>query len=269
MYYVEVEKGVKIAVYDLNPDAKKTIFFIHGWPVDHRMFEYQLDVMPKLGFRCVSIDLRGFGQSSAPWDGYTYDRMADDVHAVIRGLNVPGLTLAGFSMGGPIAIRYMSRHMGFKVNKLALLAAAAPSFTKRPGYPYGSTPEQIDAFITQAYNDRPQLVTDFGKMFFASNITLAFADWFNSLGFDASGHGTIRALEMLKDGNLSADLQKIQVPTGIFHGKLDKVCPYAFAEEMHSGIRTSKIYPFENSGHAVFYDELAKFIREFYAFVNS
>lgn len=71
--------GVNISVEDIG--TGKPIVFIHGWPVNHKMFEYQFTELPKHGYRCVGIDLRGFGDSDKPWDGYYYDTMADDVKA--------------------------------------------------------------------------------------------------------------------------------------------------------------------------------------------
>lgn len=263
MYYMNVARGVRLAVYDLNPSGKKTVFLIHGWPLNHRMFEYQLDVLPKLGFRCVSVDLRGFGNSDAPWSGYTYDAMADDLYTVIRSLNTPEIALAGFSMGGAVAIRYMVRHHGFRVARLALLAAAAPSFTRRPDFPYGMTQEAVNALIAQAFRNRPQMTEDFGKIFFASKVTPAFAGWFNRLSDAAAGHSTIQALETLRDADLRGDLARIRVPTGIFHGVLDQICPFDFALAMQQEIKNAQLFRFERSGHAVFYDELDRFNREF------
>lgn len=121
--------GVNISVEDIG--TGKPIVFIHGWPVNHKMFEYQFTELPKHGYRCVGIDLRGFGDSDKPWDGYYYDTMADDVKAVLDTLNLQNVTLVGFSMGGAISIRYITRHHGAHIKKLALLAAAAPCFTKR------------------------------------------------------------------------------------------------------------------------------------------
>lgn len=269
LYYVTVERGVKIAVYDLNPRCGKAVFFIHGWPINHNMFEYQFNVLPQLGFRCISVDLRGFGNSDAPWDGYSYDRMADDIYEVIRTLNVSDITLVGFSMGGPIAIRYMTRHRGYKVSRLVLLAAAAPSFTKREGYPYGMTPEAVDMLIAQAYRNRPQMAEDFGRMFFASKVTEGFTRWFNTLNYSAAGHSIIKTAESLRDSDLRGDLAQIHVPTAIFHGVLDKICPYEFAILMNKGIQNSQLFRFEQSGHGVFYDELDKFNREFINYLNS
>ena len=147
MNYIEVEPGVRIFVEDINPGGSKTVLWIHGWPLNHQTFEYQYDMLPRNGVRCVGIDLRGYGNSSKPWSGYGYDRMADDIRVVVDAMGLNNFTLAGHSMGGAIAIRYMARHNGYRVGRLALLAAAAPSFTQRPGYPYGMTRQQVDMFI--------------------------------------------------------------------------------------------------------------------------
>ena len=87
-YYVRVEPDVKIYVEDLNPEGKKTILFIHGWPGSHKLFEYQFDQLPKMGYRCIGIDQRGFGNSDKPWRGYDYDRLSDDVRGVVEALKL-------------------------------------------------------------------------------------------------------------------------------------------------------------------------------------
>ena len=75
--------------------------------------------------------------SDKPWGGYDYNRLSDDVRCVVDALKLQDFTLAGHSTGGAIAIRYMARHNGYGVSKLALFAAAAPSLIKRPNFPYG------------------------------------------------------------------------------------------------------------------------------------
>ena len=119
---IKAINGVNINVEEIG--TGKPIVFIHGWPVNHNMFEYQFTELPKHGYRCIGIDLRGFGDSDKPWEGYNYDTMADDVKAVLDTLNLQNVILVGFSMGGPISIRYMSRHHGAHVEKLALLASS-------------------------------------------------------------------------------------------------------------------------------------------------
>jgi len=108
------------------------------------MFEYKFTELPKHGYRCIGIDLRGFGDSDKPYDGYNYDTVADDLKAVLDTLNLQNVVLAGFSMGGAIAIHYMARHEGSRIAKLVLLGAAAPCFTKREDYPFGIDSSAVD-----------------------------------------------------------------------------------------------------------------------------
>jgi non-heme chloroperoxidase len=258
-YYVEVERGVKLYVEDVGNGIP--VVMIHGWPLDHRMYEYQASQLPKYGFRCIQIDLRGYGKSDAPWLGYSYDRMSDDVRVVIDTLQLSAVRLVGFSMGGAIVIRYMSRHQGHRVSQLLLLSAAAPAFTQRPGYPYGMSKEQVDQLNAQIQADRPHALEMFGQLFFASRISPSFRSWFNSLGLDASSHGTIAGLLSLRDEDLRSELIRINVPTTIFHGVKDQICPFVFAELMNRGIRNSTLLRFEHSGHGIFYDELELFNR--------
>lgn len=259
MPYIEVEEGVRIFVEDLNPDGEQTILFIHGWPADHNMFEYQFDQLPKYGFRCVSLDLRGFGKSDRPWEGYCYDRLADDVRCVIEALDLEDITLLGFSVGGAIAVRYMTRHAGYGVSRLVLVSAAVPVFTQRPDYPYSLPVAEVNKLIRQTYTDRPKMVSDFGHKFFASNLSPELLNWFAGLSLQASGHATASVLVSLRDEDLRSDVAEICVPTAIFHGIHDQIVPFANAEITHEHINGSVLIPFEFSGHGLVIDELDKF----------
>ncbi|MDQ0858789.1 alpha/beta fold hydrolase [Bacillus sp. V2I10] len=267
-YYIKAEEDVNLFVEDLGPKEGRVIFFIHGWPVNHKMFEYQMNQLPRLGFRCIAMDIRGFGKSDRPWTGYSYDRLADDVRAVIDSLQLKEITLAGFSMGGAIAIRYMARHGEHQVSKLALFGAAAPSFTKRPDYPYGISKSEVNKLIDQTFKDRPEMLAGFGQIFFSKYLTDSFKNWFQNLGLEGSGHGTALTAVSLRDEDLRLDLGKINVTTAIFHGMKDLICPFIFAKLMNEGIKDSEIIPFKYSGHGLFYDELEKFNRELVRFLE-
>ena len=268
-YYIRVEPEVKIYIEDVNPTGEKTILFIHGWPGSHKLFEYQFDQLPKLGYRCIGVDTRGFGNSDKPWSGYNYDRLADDLRGVVEALKLKDFTLGGHSTGGAIAVRYMARHSGYGVSKLALFAAAVPSLIQRPYFPYGLSKESVDTIIQGTYNDRPKMLRDFGDMFFFQHITEPFSDWFFQLGLEASGWATASiANTWLGEENLFSDLEKIQVPTLILHGIHDKICLFLLAEAQRQGIKNSKIVPFEYSGHGLFYDQRDKFNLELTRFIE-
>ena len=68
-YYINVEPQVNLFVEDLNPECDENILFLHGWPGSHKLFEYQFDELGQLGFRCIGLDQRGFGNSDKPVSG--------------------------------------------------------------------------------------------------------------------------------------------------------------------------------------------------------
>lgn len=269
MYFIKTQDGVKIAVYDLNPKSKKTIVMIHGWPLSQEIFEYQKQMLTDTGYRVVTMDLRGFGKSDAPAFGYRYDQLAFDVFQVIRSLKLKAFVLAGFSMGGAVALRYMRLFQGYEVKKLVLLAAAAPRFTRAPGFPYGMTKEDVNQLIQQAETDRAQLAEEFSRMLLACPHSDAIKNWFRNLSLEASGIGTVSTAYSLRDEDVRRDLSFVHVPTGIFHGKKDKVVPFELALLQQESIRRARLFPFENSGHGVFYDELSLFNQTFLTFLES
>lgn len=271
LLYVNSKNNTRIAVYDTHPNQcqKETVVFIHGWPLSNKIFEYQTEILVRTGYRVVTIDLRGFGNSDAPACGYSYDQFADDINAVVRSLKLCSFILVGFSMGGAIALRYMGRHNGFGVKKLILLGAAAPRFTQCPGYPYGVTKDYVDNLIAQASTDRAQLSADFGGMLFEGCHSKAIINWFRDIALSASGVGTIQSAISLRDEDGRCDLRKVRVPTGIFHGKKDRIVPYELALLQKEGISNSILYPLENSGHGVFYDDLDYFNQCFLDFIKN
>ncbi len=269
MYRIRVEGTVRCAVEDLNPRGRRTILFVHGWPYSREIFEYQYDVLPKYDIRCVSMDLRGYGDSDKPWRGYSYERLADDLCKVIQELDLRNITLCGFSMGGAVCAKYMARHKGFRVCKLVLMGAALPVFVRTAENPTGMTREQVDALIAQIYQDRPGVCASFSRMCFYKETSSAFMQWFINLAFKSAGRSCIEGLVALRDSDLRQDLAQIKVPTAIFHGVCDKVCPFPMAEQMKQRISGSVIVPFERSGHCLFYDEKEKCSSLLVDFVNS
>lgn len=249
-YFVTVEKDVDLYVEDINPEGQKTIVFLHGWPLNHRQFEYQFNILPALGYRCIGIDWRGFGKSDKPMAGYSFNRLADDVKAVVDALQLKDFTLAGHSTGGSIAIRYMSRHHGSGVSKLVLIDAAAPT---------GFTSETANKLLHETLNDRPNMMLGVTNTFFFQYITKPFSNWFVQMGLEAASWSTAAIIRTLRDEQLYEDLTQINVPTLIVHGIHDKVIPFEQAHALNQAIKNSQLIPFQYSGHGGFWEERDKF----------
>ena len=263
MKLITATDHVRLAVYDQNPQSDRAVFFIHGWPLSHEIFEYQTQLLLENGFRVASLDLRGFGCSDAPAFGYCYDQMAQDVHSAVKALGLQRFVLVGFSMGGAIALRYMRLFEGHGVSRLVLLAAAAPLWTERPDYPFGHPCTYVNDLIDQAATDRPMLARSFSRQLFACEHSEAALDWFEGIALSASGVGTIQAAISLRDEDGRSDLGCVHVPTTIIHGAQDSIVPAELARLQNEGIAHSQLVMLPNSGHGIFYDELTDFNEAF------
>ncbi len=256
MYFVKTTDEVNLAVYDLNPKGKRTILLIHGWPLSHLIFEYQLEMLLSENWRVVTVDLRGFGNSDVPAGGYSYDQLAEDIYRVVCALRLDRFVLAGFSMGGAVALRYMNRFQGYGVRRLILLSAASPCFVRSCECPFGLDREDVNEMIEEAASDRPSFVRNFShNQLFACCHSDAALDWFEKIALSASGIATVQCGLTLRDEDGREDLECVRVPTAIIHGGRDQVVPVEMARYQQEHIRSASLCILENSGHGIFYDE--------------
>src|SRR4030081_567832 len=86
------------------------VVLIHGWPLSGRSWENQVPALLEAGYRVITYDRRGFGNSSQPWSGYDYDTFAADLNELLEHLDLREITLVGFSMGGGEVVRYLSAY---------------------------------------------------------------------------------------------------------------------------------------------------------------
>lgn len=97
--------GLNLAV-DVRGEGP-AILFIHGYPLDHTLWEHQLAHLT--GWMRIAPDLRGMGQSDAPDLGYSMATYADDLLALLNTLGVDRVVLCGVSMGGYVAFEILRR----------------------------------------------------------------------------------------------------------------------------------------------------------------
>ena len=266
--YIEVEPNVRLHVTDAGEG--RPIVLIPGWPLSDEMFEYQYNDLINQNFRVIGITLRGFGKSDKPYGKYDYDVHAADIRKILNQLKIKDAILAGFSMGGAIAVRLAATDEEAVFSKLALLAAAAPIFTMRDDFPYNLPKSAVDDLIALIHIDRPKMLSDFGKIFSAtkSAISEGLVSWLNGINISSSSYAMVQCLIALRDTDLRADLAKIAIPTLIMHGKKDKICSFDLAEQMKAGIANSHIVAFEDSGHSLFLEETKKFNAELVKFAK-
>lgn len=85
------------------------VLLIHGFPLNRQMWQPQLAPLADAGYRVITPDLRGFGQSEAP-SHYSMDAFADDIVALLDTLGIEDAVIGGMSMGGYILLDLLERH---------------------------------------------------------------------------------------------------------------------------------------------------------------
>lgn len=266
--YIEVEKGVNLHVTDLGEG--KPIVLIHGWPLSDEMYEYQYQYLSRKGFRVIGITLRGFGKSDKPYGRYDFDVFSDDIKVVLEKLKIENAVLGGFSMGGAVVIHYVTKYNSAHVSKLALFGAAAPSWKQREGFSSGIPEADVSGLINATLTNRQDLIASFGAGFPAKegNISKNMAKWLETINLEASPYAITESITALGNLDLRPELSKIKIPVAIFHGIYDKNCPFIWAEYLQKNIKNATIIRFENSGHALFIEEMEKFNTELEKFAK-
>jgi pimeloyl-ACP methyl ester carboxylesterase len=87
-----------------------TVLFLHGFPTFWWSWRTQLVAVAQAGFHAVAMDLRGYGGSDHPPEGYDPRTAADDVEAVLRCLGVDQAVIVGHGWGGFIAWSVAALH---------------------------------------------------------------------------------------------------------------------------------------------------------------
>lgn len=116
--------GANLSVIDMQPEqVEPTIMFVHGFAGCAETWEYQINQFAKR-YRIVVPDLRGHGQSDAPYSQYTMPEIIADLHAIVEYLELPErFVLVGHSFGGSICVEYANAHPE-RLDKLVLVATA-------------------------------------------------------------------------------------------------------------------------------------------------
>lgn len=224
------ENGESIQLYYEQYGEGQPVILIHGWPLSHQMWEYQIQEIVAAGFQVVAYDRRGFGQSSKPFSGYDYDTLAKDLHDLITGLNLKNVILAGFSMGGGEVARYIGNYGTDNVAKAALISSIVPYMKKASDNPEGVPEETFEEFKANVKADRLGFLKGFGNNFVnyednKDNISEAQLHYNWTLAAGASPKGTLDCIDSFGKTDFRKDVKKFDIPTLIIHGDADEVVP--------------------------------------------
>lgn len=124
-YFVEsrtllLDSGLTLAFTDTGEGFP--VLFIHGLGSSISAWQKTIPAL-KDSFRCLAVDLPGFGRSSKSGSMPSMEFYADIINELLDKLQIKACGLAGHSMGGQVAVHTALKYPE-KVRKLALLAPA-------------------------------------------------------------------------------------------------------------------------------------------------
>lgn len=267
-------KANAINIYYQEYGAGKPVVFIHGWPLNHEMWEYQINHLSMHKLRCIAYDRRGFGQSERPFEGYNYNTFADDLNELIIQLNLREVILIGFSMGGGEIARYIAKYGNDKIDKVVFISSVTPFRLQTADNPEGVPKEEFTETIEEILADRPAFLADFGKRFYGVDlmnqpVSKALLSWNQMLCLNSSSIATMECVRAFSETDFRDDLVKITVPVLIIHGNDDNIVPINF-----SGNKTAKLLPkakyliYEDAPHGLFITEKEKLNDDLLHFIS-
>ncbi|HUR99901.1 MAG TPA: alpha/beta hydrolase [Pyrinomonadaceae bacterium] len=257
MPYITVSDGTKL--YYKSWGSGRPVILLHGWPLSADSWDDQALALAESGFNPIAYDRRGFGRSDQPWIGYDYDTLADDLATVIQettsGLDV---SLVGFSMGGGEAVRYMSRHGGKGVSKIALISSVVPYMLKTDDNPDGTDQAVFDEMAAGMKEDRAAFFKTFFKDFYGVGLVshpvsdaVIESSWI--VAMQAGLKGTLDCAKAFATTDFRPDLPSVTVPTLIIHGDADKTVPIDAAARAAAGtIANATLIEYEGAPHGLF-----------------
>ena len=95
--------------YDDNGSGQP-LLLIHGFPLNRTMWRPQIEALTRAGYRVITPDLRGFGESPVNSAAVNMSSYADDIVALMDHLRLPEAVVGGMSMGGYVLLNLLERY---------------------------------------------------------------------------------------------------------------------------------------------------------------
>jgi pimeloyl-ACP methyl ester carboxylesterase len=231
-------------LYYLDQGAGVPVVLLHGFPVDARVWRYQIDALSN-HHRVIAIDLPGFGRS--PSDApFTIDSLAADVHTLLKKINVLPCVIGGLSMGGYVALAFY-QHFASDVLGLMLIDTRA----------VGDSPENKrnrDKLIEQVGQCGPCPVVDAMMPKVLADETVAAQPTIvaevRQMMESCPPETMRRALAAMRDRHDRTELlPSIAEPVLIIVGQCDPITPPADAEQMRQSIPHATLAIISDAAH--------------------
>ena len=251
------ENSEAIRIYYEDHGSGAPVVLVHGYLLDGQSWEKQEAALLDTGYRVITYDRRGFGNSSRPSVGYDYDTLSADLNVLLTELDLHDVTLVGFSMGTGEVTRYLAVYGSRRVRAAALLAPLPPFLLRTGDNPDGIDRSVFDEFMAGIRDDRPAAAKTFLDNFY--NIDILGGSHVSDQAWQNSFHVAIRASARATLGCAAAwledfrgDLPRIDVPVLVMQGSQDRILPpEATGDRLPALIRDVHHVVIEGGPHAI------------------
>ncbi|MFD0855316.1 alpha/beta fold hydrolase [Actinomadura adrarensis] len=269
------ENSTTIELYYEDQGAGRPVVLIHGYPLNGHSWERQTRELLAAGYRVITYDRRGFGQSSKVGSGYDYDTFAADLNTLLETLDLRDVVLVGFSMGTGELARYVSRYGHERVAKLAFLASLEPFLVARDDNPEGVPQKVFDGIEAAAKADRYAWYTQFFSDFYNLDENLGVR--ISQEAVTASWNVAISSAPVAAYAVVSswiedfrADVEAVRAsgkPVLILHGTADNILPIdVTARRFRRALAEVRYVEIEGAPHGLLWthaDEVNAALRSF------
>ncbi len=274
---VGTQNSTPVELYYEDQGAGQPVVLIHGYPLDGHSWERQTRELLAAGYRVITYDRRGFGQSSKVNDGYDYDTFAADLNALLETLELTDVILVGFSMGTGELARYVKNHGHERVAKLAFLASLEPFLVQRDDNPEGVPQSVFDDIVASARGDRYAWFTAFYQNFYNLDDTLGerisqevvTANWNTATrSAPVAAYAVVPTwIEDFRD-DVTA-VRESGKPVLILHGTADQILPIdVTGRRFHQAVPDATYVEVEGAPHGLLWTHTAEVNEALLSFVQ-
>lgn len=235
---------------------------------DNACYAFQVAEYSK-HFTCISLDLRGTGQSDNPEGAYTTEILAEDVAAFMQAAGIRRAHISGLSLGAAVGLWLAAKHPD-KVRSLSLHSG----WTK-PDLLIKTVLESWQ-IVAKALGSVPEMVVrSIFPWCFTPELFVAKPDYIRSLADFIRSRPPQSVASFIQQSNaviahdISSQLGRITAPTLITFGDTDQITSTRFAEPLKNGIRNSELIVFERASHAPIYEKVDEFNQRTLRFLQS
>jgi len=210
-------------------------------------------------FTCISVDLRGAGETDKPAGTYSTEQFADDVSGFMKAIGVDRAHISGVSLGAAAGIWLAAKHPE-QVKSLSLHSAwsKTDSFMK-------DVVESWQVLAKALGSVHELIIRGIFPWCFTSDFYVEKSEYIQTLvGFVRSRpeqpvEAFIRQTEAVLAHNVESQLAKVKAPTQITFGKYDMITTPQRAASLHADIQGSELIIFDASSHAPIYEQTEEF----------